>query len=56
MFFVKENTTCIFVSSSPTLNKVTGKYFIKTEPIELNFEKGYKQKLLEQTEQLLAKI
>ena len=56
MFFVKENTTCIFVSSSPTLNKVTGKYFIETEPIELNFEKGYKQKLLEQTEQLLAKI
>ena len=56
LFFGKESTTGIFVSSSPTLNKVTGKYFIKTEPIELNFEKGYKQKLLEQTEQLLAKI
>ena len=56
LFFGKESTTGIFVSSSPTLNKVTGKYFIKKEPIELNFEKGYKQKLQEQTEQLLAKI
>lgn len=56
LFFGKESTNGIFVSSSPTLNKVTGKYFIKKEPIELNFEKGYKQKLQEQTEQLLAKI
>ena len=56
LFFGKESTTGIFVSSSPTLNKVTGKYFIKKEPIKLNFEKGYKQKLQEQTEQLLAKI
>ena len=56
LFFGKESTTGIFVSSSPTLNKVTGKYFIKKEPIELNFEREYKQKLLEQTEQLLAKI
>ena len=56
LFFGKESTTGIFVSSSPTLNKVTGKYFIKNEPIELNFEKEYKQKLLEQTEFLMAKI
>lgn len=56
LFFGKESTTGIFVSSSPTLNNVTGKYFIKKEPIELNFEKGYKQKLQEQTGQLLAKI
>ena len=56
LFFGKESTTGIFVSSSTTLNKVTGKYFIKKEPIELNFEKKYKQKLQEQTEQLLDKI
>ena len=56
LFFGKESTTGIFVSSSPTLNKVTGKYFIKKEPIKLNVEKGYKQKLQEKTEQLLAKI
>ena len=56
LFFGKESTTGVFVSSSPTLNAVTGKYFLKKEPIELNFEKGYKQKLQEQTEQLLAKI
>jgi NAD(P)-dependent dehydrogenase (short-subunit alcohol dehydrogenase family) len=56
LFMGKESTNGIFVSSSPTLNKVTGKYFIKKEPVELNFEKGYKQKLQEQTEQLLAKI
>ena len=56
LFFGKESTTGIFVSSSPTLNKVTGKYFIKKEPIELNFEKEYKQKLQEQTEQLLDRI
>ncbi len=56
LFFGKESTTGIFVSSSPTLNNVTGKYFIKKEPIELNFEKEYKQKLLEQTEFLMAKI
>ena len=56
LFFGKETTTGIFVSSSPMLNKVTGKYFIKQEPVELNFEKAYKQKLQEQTEQLLAKI
>jgi NAD(P)-dependent dehydrogenase (short-subunit alcohol dehydrogenase family) len=56
LFMGKESTNGIFVSSSPTLNKVTGKYFIKKEPIELNFGKEYKQKLQEQTEQLLAKI
>lgn len=56
LFFGKESTTGIFVSRSPTLNKVTGKYFIKKEPIKLNFGKGYKQKLQEHTEQLLAKI
>ena len=39
MFFGNESTTCIFVSSSPTLKKVTGKYFMKKEPTELNFEK-----------------
>jgi NAD(P)-dependent dehydrogenase (short-subunit alcohol dehydrogenase family) len=56
LFMGKESTNGIFVSSSPTLNKVTGKYFIKKEPIELNFGKEYKQKLQEQTEQLLANI
>lgn len=56
MFFGKENTTGIFVSSSPKLNKVTGKYFIKQEPISLSFGKEYKQKLKEQTEQLLNEI
>ena len=56
MFFGMESTTVIFVSSSPTLNKVSGKYFIEKVPIELNFEKEYKQKLLEQTEFLMAKI
>jgi NAD(P)-dependent dehydrogenase (short-subunit alcohol dehydrogenase family) len=56
LFMGKESTNGIFVSSSPTLNKVTGKYFIKKEPIELNFGKEYKQKLQEQTEQLLADI
>ena len=56
MFFGKESTTGIFVSSSPKLNKVTGKYFIKQEPIALSFGKEYKQKLKEQTEQLLNEI
>jgi NAD(P)-dependent dehydrogenase (short-subunit alcohol dehydrogenase family) len=54
LFMGKESTNGIFVSSSPTLNKVTGKYFIKKEPNDLNFGKEYKQKLQEQTEQLLA--
>jgi NAD(P)-dependent dehydrogenase (short-subunit alcohol dehydrogenase family) len=56
LFMGKESTNGIFVSSSSILNKVSGKYFIKKEPIELNFEKEYKQKLQEQTEQLLANI
>ena len=56
LFFGKASTTGIFVSSSSTLNKITGKHFINKEPSDLNFEKEYKQKLLEQTEQLLAKI
>jgi NAD(P)-dependent dehydrogenase (short-subunit alcohol dehydrogenase family) len=56
LFMGKESTNGIFVSSSPSLNKVTGKYFIKKEPVELNFEKEYKQKLQEQTEKLLANI
>ena len=56
LFMGKESTNGIFVSSSPSLNKVTGKYFIKKEPVKLNFEKEYKQKLQEQTEKLLANI
>ena len=55
-FMSKESKTGIYVSSSPKLNGVSGKYFEKTKPVELNFDKEYKQKLWEHTSNLLNKI
>ena len=55
-FMSKESKTGIYVSSSPKINGVSGKYFEKTKPVELNFDKEYKQKLWEHTQILLDKI
>ena len=52
----KESKTGIYVSSSPKINGVSGKYFEKIKPVELNFDKEYKQKLWEHTEILLDKV
>ena len=55
-FMSSESKTGIYVSSSPEINGVTGKYFEKTKPVELTFDEEYKQKLWKNTEILLNKI
>lgn len=55
-FMSKESKTGIYVSSSPEINGVSGKYFEKTKPIVLNFDREYKQKLWEHTEKLLDTV
>ena len=55
-FMSKESKTGIYVSSSPKINGVSGKYFENTKPVELNFDKEYKQKLWEDTEILIDKV
>ena len=55
-FMSKESKTGIYVSSSPKIKGVSGKYFEKTKPVELNFGKEYKQKLWEHTEIMLNKV
>ena len=55
-FMSKESKTGIYVSSSPKINGVSGKYFEKTKPVELNFDKEYKQNLWEHTKILLDKV
>ncbi len=56
LFMSKESTTGIFVCNSPDLKGVTGKYFEKRNPVELNFDKEYKQRLLDHTTALVSQI
>ncbi len=55
-FMSQESKTGIYVSSSPKLNGVTGKYFDKKKIIDLNFDAKYKEKLWNESEKLIRGV
>ena len=55
-FMSQESKTGIYVSSSPELNGVTGKYFDKKKTIDLNFEAKYQEKLWDESEKLIDSV
>ena len=56
LFMAHESKTGIYVSSSPEINGVSGKFCNKKNAMNLNFESEYKERLWEVTEDLLRGI
>jgi len=52
----KDSETGICVTSAKELVGITGKYFVKKKAISLNFEKAYKSKIVQISNELLAEF